>query len=193
MSRWRSFLVGFGLALLTAVIVLALLFVTIKLARAQEPPLTTVERTQGSCDGGEKVRVGDDYIKIARRVFNDGRRWRDIAKANPEVDPLNLKVGQCLRIRPDPPHDKLLATMLALLVREQIGRPLLDVGGGQVVPEFSPTFEAAVVDCVAMASTGFTHMDDSAGLDDVCAMNLMSAWRIASGASVVVSTSSIPP
>ncbi len=40
------------------------------------------------------VQKGDTLWSIAKRVYNDGRRWRDIQSANPGVQPSRLRVGQ---------------------------------------------------------------------------------------------------
>lgn len=44
------------------------------------------------------VQPGDSLWSIARRVCNDGLRWRDIARSNPQIDPERLLVGQVLHI-----------------------------------------------------------------------------------------------
>lgn len=40
------------------------------------------------------VQSGDTMWSIARRAYDDPRRWRDIAAANPRIDPRRLVVGQ---------------------------------------------------------------------------------------------------
>jgi nucleoid-associated protein YgaU len=42
------------------------------------------------------VRRGDTLWSIAQRTYGDGKRWRDIAAANPGIEPTRLKVGQTL-------------------------------------------------------------------------------------------------
>ena len=44
------------------------------------------------------VQPGDSLWSIARRVCNDGLRWRDIVRSNPQIDPERLLVGQVLHI-----------------------------------------------------------------------------------------------
>ncbi len=44
------------------------------------------------------VRPGDSLWSIARRFYNDGLRWRDIARANGLADPDRLLAGQTLHI-----------------------------------------------------------------------------------------------
>lgn len=41
-----------------------------------------------------KVQAGDTLSGIARRVLGDENRWKEIVKANPELDPDRLSVGQ---------------------------------------------------------------------------------------------------
>jgi nucleoid-associated protein YgaU len=40
------------------------------------------------------VRRGDTFWNIAERELGDGQRWRDIAAANPRVQPGSMNVGQ---------------------------------------------------------------------------------------------------
>lgn len=42
------------------------------------------------------IRKGETLIQIARVFYGDGERWRDIAKANPRVNPDKLRVGMTL-------------------------------------------------------------------------------------------------
>ncbi len=44
------------------------------------------------------VQPGDTLASIATKLYDEERRWVDIAQANPLVDPLRLKVGQVLRL-----------------------------------------------------------------------------------------------
>jgi len=50
--------------------------------------------------GTYTIKKGDTFIKIAREVYGDPSRMKDIAAANPGVDPRKLKVGQTI-ILPD--------------------------------------------------------------------------------------------
>ena len=40
------------------------------------------------------VQKGDTLWSIAKRTYNDGRRWQDIQAANPGISPTRLRVGQ---------------------------------------------------------------------------------------------------
>ena len=42
------------------------------------------------------VQKGDTLWSIARRVYGDGQRWKDIAAANGITDPTKIRVGQSL-------------------------------------------------------------------------------------------------
>jgi nucleoid-associated protein YgaU len=46
------------------------------------------------------IKKGDTFIKIAREVYGDPSRMKDIAAANPGLDPRKLKVGQTI-VLPD--------------------------------------------------------------------------------------------
>jgi len=48
------------------------------------------------------VKTGDQIMTIAKRLYGDTRHWQAIAKANPEVDPQKLRVGQTIRVPKDP-------------------------------------------------------------------------------------------
>lgn len=47
------------------------------------------------------VQSGDTLERIARKVFNDGRRWKDIQNWNRDqlADPSRLRIGQVLKIK----------------------------------------------------------------------------------------------
>ena len=49
------------------------------------------------------IMVGDTLHGIAFKIYRDGSRWRDIAKANPGLDPRRLYSGQVIKL-PAPPH-----------------------------------------------------------------------------------------
>lgn len=51
------------------------------------PPVQPANRTY-------TIRKGDTYWAIATRVYGNGQRWVDIARANPSVDPKKLVIGQ---------------------------------------------------------------------------------------------------
>jgi len=40
------------------------------------------------------IKKGDTFWSIAQREYGDGQKWRDIAQANPSVDPKKLLIGQ---------------------------------------------------------------------------------------------------
>ncbi len=46
------------------------------------------------------VKKGDTLWSIAKKVYGDGQRWKDIVKANPGLDPQKLYVGQKLNMPP---------------------------------------------------------------------------------------------
>lgn len=45
------------------------------------------------------VQKGDTLSKIAEKFYGDGSRWPEIAKANGNLKPEELQVGQTLRIK----------------------------------------------------------------------------------------------
>jgi len=50
--------------------------------------------------GTYTVKKGDTFIKIAREVYGDPSRMKDIIAANPGIEPRKLKVGQTI-VLPD--------------------------------------------------------------------------------------------
>lgn len=51
------------------------------------PPAQPVSRTY-------TIRKGDTLWSIANREYGSGQKWRDIAQANPSIDPKKLAIGQ---------------------------------------------------------------------------------------------------
>jgi 5'-nucleotidase len=53
----------------------------------------------GSLGGGSYVvKKGDTLYGIARTHYGDGRKWQQIASANPGLSPSSLKVGQTITL-----------------------------------------------------------------------------------------------
>lgn len=46
--------------------------------------------------GTYEVQKGDTLWSIARRIYGDGQRWKDLAEANGITNPKMLRVGQSL-------------------------------------------------------------------------------------------------
>ena len=46
--------------------------------------------------GGYKVKKGDTLFGIARNKYGDGKKWMQIASANPGLSPQTLKIGQTI-------------------------------------------------------------------------------------------------
>jgi Tfp pilus assembly protein FimV len=47
-----------------------------------------------------EVKPGDSFMKIARAMYGDDKKYTLLMEANPNIDPHNLQVGQKLRIPP---------------------------------------------------------------------------------------------
>jgi nucleoid-associated protein YgaU len=65
------------------------------------PAATTTRTTTPAAASGPAtytIKPGDTLSAIAIRLYNDERRWVEIAQANPTVDPIRLRVGQVLRL-----------------------------------------------------------------------------------------------
>ena len=63
-------------------------------------PRTTVVEPPPAAGGARSyvIRQGDTLEAIARAQLGDGQKWRQIAAANPGVNPNNLKIGQTISI-----------------------------------------------------------------------------------------------
>jgi nucleoid-associated protein YgaU len=63
-------------------------------------PRTTVVEPAPAAGGARSyvIRQGDTLEAIARAQLGDGQKWRQIAAANPGVNPNNLKIGQTISI-----------------------------------------------------------------------------------------------
>jgi nucleoid-associated protein YgaU len=63
-------------------------------------PRTTVVEPAPAAGGARTyvIRQGDTLEAIARAQLGDGQKWRQIAAANPGVNPSNLKIGQSISI-----------------------------------------------------------------------------------------------
>jgi 5'-nucleotidase len=53
---------------------------------------------QASAKGSYKVKKGDTLYHIAKAEYGDGKKWTQIASANPGISPHSLKAGQTLVI-----------------------------------------------------------------------------------------------
>ncbi|MCZ7647817.1 MAG: LysM peptidoglycan-binding domain-containing protein [Planctomycetota bacterium] len=70
---------------------------------APVPPTAANTLPQPALGTTYEVQAGDSLEGIARKLFNDARRWRDLFEWNRDRihDPGLLRVGQKLRIRPN--------------------------------------------------------------------------------------------
>lgn len=64
------------------------------------PAPATPTAPAASAGGTYVIKKGDTFIKIAREVYGDPSRMKDIAAANAGVNPRKLKIGQTI-ILPD--------------------------------------------------------------------------------------------
>ena len=44
------------------------------------------------------IKPGDTYIKLARRLYNDESRFKEIEKLNPGLDPKKLRPGTVIKL-----------------------------------------------------------------------------------------------
>ena len=63
-------------------------------AVTQTPTVTSAAAASGGAN--YTVKKGDTLFRIAKEHYGDGKKWQQIAAANPGVSPASLKVGQTL-------------------------------------------------------------------------------------------------
>jgi len=64
-------------------------------------PATVLPSGAGNTTGSETtyiVKKGDSFESISKALYGTITKWKDIAKANPTVDPTRMKIGAKLRI-----------------------------------------------------------------------------------------------
>jgi nucleoid-associated protein YgaU len=70
---------------------------------AKETAITSDKPGQPKADAGTEymVQTGDTLERIARKLFNDGRKWRDLYEWNRDQlpEPGRLRVGQTLKVK----------------------------------------------------------------------------------------------
>jgi 5'-nucleotidase/UDP-sugar diphosphatase len=70
-------------------------------AETAAPAATEPAATASPASPGEHVIVaGDNYWKIAEKIYGDGMKWKLISDANPEYQPKKLPVGATLKVPP---------------------------------------------------------------------------------------------
>ena len=57
-----------------------------------------ISQTGGLGGGSYIVKKGDTLYGIARSHYGDGKKWQQIASANPGLSPSSLKVGQTITL-----------------------------------------------------------------------------------------------
>ena len=72
----------------------------------EEPPRptdssATHDAGASSAPRTHTVKAGETFQSIAKQYLGSENKWKEIAEANPKVDPTRLKIGQVLRV-PEP-------------------------------------------------------------------------------------------
>ena len=64
------------------------------------PAPTEMASASGSsaASGSYTIKKGDTLWKIASQHYGDGKKWREIADANPGLTPSELRVGQTITL-----------------------------------------------------------------------------------------------
>ncbi|MFZ5953157.1 MAG: LysM peptidoglycan-binding domain-containing protein [Candidatus Rifleibacteriota bacterium] len=73
----------------------------------------------GQTGGSYTVQRGDTLGKIAKRILGSSKRWRELARANPQVNPNKLNVGETLMIPGAAPISQEMTAPEASMVMAQ--------------------------------------------------------------------------
>ena len=65
---------------------------------SQTPPIGQADPQLPPATKAYTIRKNDTFWSLARRHLGSGRRWTEIARANPDADPNRLRIGQIVRI-----------------------------------------------------------------------------------------------
>ena len=69
-------------------------------APATAEPASSTAGAPAAGAGNHVIVLGDNYWKIAEKIYGDGMKWKLIGDANPEYRPRRLPVGATLKIPP---------------------------------------------------------------------------------------------
>jgi nucleoid-associated protein YgaU len=83
----------------------------------------------GQTGGTYTIQRGDTLGKIAKRILGSSKRWRELARANPQINPNRLNVGETLMIPGAAPMNQ---EMSAPVVQPVVSQPLTQAWQGQV-------------------------------------------------------------
>lgn len=75
----------------------------------------------GQTGGSYTIQRGDTLGKIAKRILGSSKRWRELARANPQINPNRLNVGETLMIPGAAPMNQ---EMTAPMVQPVVSQPL---------------------------------------------------------------------
>lgn len=99
-------------------------------SQASSPKSSTGEIRRGGPQASTyTIAPGDTFSSIALKLYGDSARWIAIAKANPLVDPVRLKVGQIIKL-PDLTALDQARSQEFEQIRRQVSAPA--TGGGEV-------------------------------------------------------------
>lgn len=93
----------------------------------------------GQTGGSYTVQRGDTLGKIAKRILGSSRRWRELARANPAINPNRLNVGETLMI---PGAAPVSQQMSAPMVSPIVSQPLVSSTWRGQVPSAPPATHA---------------------------------------------------
>lgn len=65
-----------------------------------DPALSTATPSSGAAAGSNSytIKKGDTLWKIATEHYGDGKKWHEIAQANPGLTPSALRVGETISL-----------------------------------------------------------------------------------------------
>src|SRR5262245_4671747 len=69
-------------------------------AKPAEPAASAATAAAPTASSEHVIEAGDNYWKIAEKIYGDGMKWKAISEANPEYRPRRLPIGGTLKIPP---------------------------------------------------------------------------------------------
>ncbi|NLI80027.1 MAG: LysM peptidoglycan-binding domain-containing protein, partial [Candidatus Riflebacteria bacterium] len=99
----------------------------------------------GQTGGTYVIQRGDTLWKIAKKLLGSTKRWREIARANPQMNPNKLIVGSSINVpglamdpRMGMPNQNMIAAGTANMMGQGMGGSSFDANAAMTTPSYEP-------------------------------------------------------